>query len=167
MRLSLGLAAASLLLVLAGGARAEDALVPPPAGATVLVELEADGVQIYACEVKEKPAWVFKAPEAALFDQEGRQVGTHFAGPTWEDGAGSVTGEVVARAEPPDDDAIPWLLLRAKSHEGTGPIAAAAFIRRFDTVGGLPPQDGCDAKHVGEEARMRYSATYQFLTAGK
>jgi hypothetical protein len=57
--------------------------------------------------------------------------------------------------------------LRAKAHEGQGILADAAFIRRTDTKGGLAPTTGCDAGHVSEQVRMRYSATYQFFSAGK
>ena len=70
-------------------------------------------------------------------------------------------------ASQPPAGAIPWLLLRAKSHVGTGPLASAAFIRRAETVGGIAPAGGCDAAHNGEQARMRYSALYEFLGAEK
>jgi len=162
--------AACLLLV--GGsltAPAEEGLVPPPADAALLLEAAADGVQIYACEAKDGRAeWVFKAPEAMLFDHDGRQVGTHFGGPTWklEDGS-AVVGEVVARADAPEAGAIPWLLLRAKSHDGSGALSRVAYIRRAETKGGAAPKTGCDISHVSQQARMRYSATYQFFTAGK
>jgi hypothetical protein len=59
-------------------ALAGQAAVAPPAGAPLLVEAQADGVQIYACEAKDNGAeWVFKAPEANLFDaKEGRSEST-------------------------------------------------------------------------------------------
>ena len=107
--------------------------------------------------------WVFKAPEANLFGDDDRQIGTHFAGPSWKaDDGSTVVGEVVAQADAPDGDAIPWLLLRAKSHSGTGLFTAVSYIRRADTTGGVAPETGCDAGHLSEQARMRYSATYQF-----
>jgi hypothetical protein len=134
-----------------------------------LLEALADGVQIYVCEAKSPSyEWVFKAPEANLFDRRGRQIGTHYAGPTWKtmDGA-TVVGEVSARADAPTAGAIPWLLLRAKSRDGAGPLASAAFVRRAETVGGAAPTAGCDAAHNGEQARMRYSALYEFLGAAE
>ena len=163
-------AAAGLLLV--GGAlkaRAADGLVPPPPGAVLLLELGADGVQIYACETKDGRAeWAFKGPEAMLFDRGGRQVGTHFGGPTWKlDDSSAVIGEVMARADAPEAGAIPWLLLRAKSHEGSGVLAGVAYIRRAETKGGAAPKAGCDSGHMSTQARMRYSAIYQFFGAGK
>ena len=160
----------SVLLVLAAApALADPAAVAPPAGAPLLVEAQADGVQIYACEAKDKgPEWVFKAPEANLFDAAGRQIGTHFAGPGWKLGDGSeVTGAVVAKADAPVPGAIPWLLLEAKAHGGSGRLAAVSTIRRGDTKGGTSPATGCDASHLGEQARIRYSATYQFFGAAK
>jgi hypothetical protein len=148
---------------------ADQSGVAPPPGSTLLLEVVADGVQIYTCEAKGSLfQWTFKAPEANLFDKQGRQIGTHFAGPTWKMADGSaIVGEVVAKADAPEKDAIQWLLLRAKAHEGQGVLAEAAFIRRAETRGGVAPTTGCDATHISEQARMRYSATYQFFSAAK
>ena len=159
---------AAAFAITAGGAFAAEP-VPPPTGASLLFETVADGVQIYACEAQGQGfAWVFKAPEATLFDRQGRQVGTHFAGPSWKASDGSVVvGEVMDKADAPGGNAIPWLLLRAKSHEGTGSMFAVAFVRRAETKGGMAPASGCDAAHRGVEARMRYSALYQFFGAAK
>jgi uncharacterized protein DUF3455 len=155
-------------IVVSGVAYAADELVPPPKGAPLLLEVEADGVQIYTCEAKDQGfAWVFKAPEANLFDKQGRQIGTHFAGPSWKFADGSVVGDVAARADAPASGAIPWLLLKPKSHEGSGVPANTAFIRRADTKGGAAPAAGCDAAHKGEQARIRYYALYQFFGAAK
>ena len=149
-------------------AYAADELVPAPKGAPLLLEVEADGVQIYTCDAKDQGfAWVFKAPEASLFDKQGRQIGTHFAGPSWKFADGSVVGEVAARADAPASGAIPWLLLKSKSHEGSGVAAITAFVRRIDTKGGAAPTAGCDAAHKGEQARIRYYALYQFFGAAK
>jgi Protein of unknown function (DUF3455) len=165
------LVAAALGVMMAGApaVHADDAALAPPEGATLLLRVAADGVQIYVCEAKEGGgAWVFKAPDAALFDSDGRQVGTHFAGPTWKLADGSaVAGEVAAKADAPEAGAIPSLLLRAKSHEGNGTFANAAYIRRIETKGGAAPKDRCDASHILESARMRYSAIYEFFAAAK
>ena len=150
-------------------AAADEAAVVPPRGAVRFLEVVADGVQIYVCDAKESGfEWVFKAPDARLFDKQGRQVGTHFAGPTWkmEDGS-TVVGEVIASAVAPEPDAIPWLLLRTKSREGSGTLSGAAYIRRADTKGGSKPSIGCDAAHHSEQTRVPYSATYQFFNAAK
>src|SRR6185369_5055306 len=53
----------------------------------------AVGVQIYVWTINPTNAalasWVFKAPEAVLFDADGNVVGIHYAGPTWESESGS------------------------------------------------------------------------------
>ena len=150
-------------------ARADQAAVAPPAGSAPVLALTADGVQIYTCEAKEGGfAWSFKAPEANLFDKQGRQVGTHFAGPTWKlDDGSDVVGEVVAKSDAAEPGAIQWLLLRVKSQQGSGILSPVAYIRRAETKGGLAPSTACDASHLSQQARMRYSATYQFFSAAK
>jgi hypothetical protein len=151
---------------LAGGICVADPLTPP-IGTSLLFSADAEGVQIYACLPKDptKPdafEWVFSAPQADLFDA--RQIGTHSKGPSWVWADGSkVMGELVAKQDSPDKGSIPWLLLRVTSHEGQGKLAAAGAIRRIDTKGGSAPDGGCDGSHVGEIARIRYSATYQFF----
>ena len=163
------IAAAILIGTGVVAARADQAAVAPPEGSAPVLELVADGVQIYTCDAKEGGFdWSFKAPEANLFDKQGRQVGTHFAGPTWKiDDGSEVVGEVVAKSDAPEPGAIQWLLLRAKSHQGSGALSTVAYIRRTETKGGLAPSTGCDASHKSQQARMRYSATYQFLSAAK
>src|SRR5690242_1800529 len=91
----------------------------PAAGESLAMVVAAKGVQIYECRAGE---WAFVAPEAELFDPSGKTVGRHYAGPSWEAADGSkVVGTVKARANAPAPDAIPWLLLGAKSvgSEGT------------------------------------------------
>ena len=157
------------LALTSGAALAAEPLVPPPQGAALILEAVADGVQIYTCEAQGGGfAWVLKAPEANLFDKQGLQVATHYAGPSWKLDDGSiVVGEVTAKADAPSGDAIPWLLLRAKSHEGTGVLGAVSIVRRAETKGGNAPATGCNAAHKGASARVRYSALYQFFAAPK
>src|ERR687883_164325 len=67
-----------------------------PAGNTPFVDPRPVGVQIYACKGS---AWTLVAPRATLYGPNGRRIGTHFAGPTWQAKDGSrVVGRVVARA---------------------------------------------------------------------
>jgi len=151
-----------------GAAHAAEPLVPAPQGAPLLLEVIADGVQVYSCEPKGQGfEWTFKAPEANLFDQQGVQIGAHFAGPSWKFDNATIVGEVVSRADAPASGAIPWLLLKTKSHDGTGAVAATAFIRRAETKGGVAPTAGCDAAHREAQVRIRYSALYQFFGAPK
>ncbi len=104
---------------LAQPARAEDALAPPP-GSNLLFSARADGVQVYVCTQTDKGlSWVFNGPSAALFSDKGRQIGVHEKGPLWTlaDGSG-VTGELVAKQDAPKPGAVPWLLLKVKTHVG-------------------------------------------------
>jgi len=109
---------------------------------------------------------VKKAPEADLFDSNGKKIGKHYAGPTWESNDGSkVIGEVKARDNGPDASAIPWLLLSAKSTSGKGVFSQALSIQRLFTVGGKAPAEGCDQAQSGKEARIAYKARYFFFAA--
>lgn len=141
-----------------------------PATQTLALEARATGVQIYDCKPsKDDPArfeWVFRAPEADLFDVSGKKIGKHYAGPTWESNDGSkVVGEVKARDDGPDANAIPWLLLSAKSASGTGVLAQTVSVQRVQTAGGKAPAGGCSDAQAGKEARVTYSATYYFYGA--
>jgi hypothetical protein len=125
------------------------------------------GVQIYECRAKKDDAtqyeWAFKAPEADLFDARGRKIGRHYGGPTWEANDGSkVVGEVKGREPSTDANAIPWLLLAGKQHEGKGMFSGVSSIQRLATVGGKAPAGGCDASSAGKELRVAYTAVYYF-----
>lgn len=153
-----------LWMLPAAAAGAGDGLEPPQ-GTELVLELGADGVQIYLCEAQDGTSrWAFQGPEAALFDARGRQIGNHGKGPTWAllDGS-SVVGQLISKKPAPEKGSIPWLLLTITSNVGSGALSGAAYIRRIDTKGGSEPVAGCDASHIGEIARMRYSATYQFF----
>ena len=137
----------------------------PPAGQSVYVEALATGVQIYECAQKTDSSfeWAFKAPEASLSDRSGRSLGKHYAGPTWESTDGStVVGETKAREASPTPNAIPWLLLTAKSNTGSGVFATARSIQRLATVGGAAPAEACTAANLKQVARVPYTATYYF-----
>jgi hypothetical protein len=157
-----------------------------PAGAVLALRLHAEGTQIYTCTaiVTDGDAgadaaadaggdagatttyrWTFKAPAAALSDDGCVQVGTHYAGPTWKWTAdsSSVVGMASANATP-SATAIPWLLLRAISHDGAGVMAQVTFIQRVDTVGGIAPATGCDAATLGRDQPVPYTANYYFYS---
>jgi hypothetical protein len=141
-----------------------------PATQMLSVVAQAKGVQIYECSASNanptRFEWVFKAPEAELFDSAGKSIGKHYAGPTWESNDGSkVVGEVKARDDGPDTNAIPWLLLTAKSSEGTGIFGKTQSIQRVRTVGGKAPAGGCDRAQAGKVVRVDYQATYYFYVA--
>jgi hypothetical protein len=127
----------------------------------------ATGVQIYQCRAKKDDAaqyeWVFKAPEADLFDGRGKKIGRHYGGPTWESCDGSkVVGEVKGREPSTDANAIPWLLLGSKKHEGRGVFSRVSSIQLLETVGGKALAGGCDRSSTGKELRVPYTAVYYF-----
>ena len=133
----------------------------PPANETLALQARAAGDQVYTCDGS---AWVLSGPDAKLLDESGKQVGSHFAGPTWRWSDGSrVSGQPVANATP-DPASIPWLLLMATQHEGQGVMKNVSSIQRLSTKGGKPPIGGCDASHKGEETRSHYTAVYYFYT---
>jgi hypothetical protein len=141
-----------------------------PGNQVLFLETQAAGVQIYECRAsKDDPTrfeWIFKAPEAQLFDDAGKKIGRHYAGPTWESNDGSkVVGEVRAQDKGPDPTAIPWLLLNAKSTSGSGTFSQTQSIQRLYTSGGKAPSEGCNQAKVGQEARVQYKAKYYFYTA--
>ncbi len=163
--------AACLPLVLAACASqppasvdAPDALKPGPTQA-LLATVAARGVQIYECRAsKDNPqaaAWVFVAPEANLYDAQGRLVGKHYAGPHWESNDGSkIVGSVKAKADAPQAGAIPWLLLATSSDGPSGEFAKVTSVQRLNTVGGAAPANGCTTATVGQGVRVPYSADY-------
>jgi Protein of unknown function (DUF3455) len=164
--LLLGAVAVQFALGAFSTVQADESPVAVPRGATQVWDVSASGIQAYTCEAKGSGyEWVFTGPEATLFDKQGRQVGTHFAGPSWKHADGStIVGEGIGKMDAPAGGAIPWLLLRVKSHEGAGILAGVAYVRRIDTQGGVAPKSGCDSGHISEQARMRYTATYQFFS---
>jgi hypothetical protein len=171
------IASASFAALLSGCASTEKAttLVVPenlkaPPTQTLSVVAQASGVQIYECSASKtdptKFEWVFKAPQAELTDTAGKNIGKHYGGPTWESNDGSkVVGEVKARDDGPDANAIPWLLLSAKSTVGNGIFGKTQSIQRVNTVGGKAPAGGCNQAQVGKDARIAYQATYYFYVA--
>jgi hypothetical protein len=134
----------------------------PAAGESLKRIIRAKGVQIYECR---EGKWVFVAPEADLFDSRGNRIGRHYAGPLWEAiGDGSkVAGTVKSRAEAPEANAIPWLLLSTRSVGGRGYFSDVTSIQRVATHGGVAPEEGC--ARDGLQARIAYTADYRFFHA--
>jgi Protein of unknown function (DUF3455) len=139
----------------------------PPAGERLLLQVSAKGDQVYTCKNDAgKIAWVLKAPDAQLFDNDGKPFGKHFAGPSWEASDGSrITGKAVANVASPDSDSVPWLLVTVVGHEGSGVLSSVTSIQRLNTKGGKAPASGCDTEHVAQEVRVPYTANYLFFAA--
>ena len=148
-------------------ARAQDlppicASIAVPEGNKVCFHVYAVGVQIYRWD---GTTWVFVAPAAVLYanaEHDG-EVGTHYAGPTWESNSGSkVVGRRIAGCTP-DATAIPWLLLQTVTAEGPGIFHRVTYVQRVNTGGGLAP--AAPGTFVGEEAQVPYTAEYFFYRA--
>jgi len=129
---------------------------------------------------------VLTTPEAVLFDNPARRVINHFFSPnpgeggtiraTWQSTRNSSVfwGKLVHAATFDTDpefvarDAIAWLLLsKAGVLEGSGNgdnLAAATFVQRVNTVGGLAPSIGRNSPaDIGKTAFVPYEADYVFF----
>jgi len=142
----------------------------PGVNESLAMIVPAKGVQIYECRARKDQVgeyeWAFVAPEADLFDARGNRTGRHYAGPHWESTDGSkILGTVRERADAPVADAIPWLLLTAKSVGSEGSFSKVTGIQRVNTVGGVAPKAGCSQATAGTPARIDYTADYYFFTA--
>jgi hypothetical protein len=128
----------------------------------------AEGVQIYACSsVAGGFSWQLLAPRATLTGENGKPLGGHYGGPTWEARDGSRVVGVREAATSVDPAAIDWLRLRAGStaagRDGDR-LAATTYIQRINTVGGRPPAAAdCDDDTVAEQREIPYSADYVFF----
>lgn len=155
---------------------AHAAIDPPAAPPEIRVEAgnklflvaHAEGVQIYTCKpTADGYAWSLSGPRATLYDERGKVVATHYAGPAWEARDGSkVIGKLVRPAPITDRSAIPWLLLSANS-TSAGPdgarLAGTTFIQRLNTTGGVqPPADACNASTATMTSEVAYTADYAF-----
>ena len=180
----------ALTVSLAPTARAERISPPPVPG-----DLEVDegtepflvghavGTQNYICLPSGSVfKWILFTPQATLFDDDGKQLTTHFLSPnpieggtlrpTWQHSRD--TSSVWVRLVTASTDsayvapgAIPWLLLDVAG-AGAGPngghaLTAAIQIQRLNTYGGLAPSTGCSVSaDVGSRAFVPYTADYYF-----
>ncbi len=157
-----------LLLLLAGGALADDKALPAAIAAPdekVVLTLHAVGMQYYDCKpgADGKLVWTFNSPQATLTAGD-KVAGYHGEGPSWElmDGSG-ITGKAVANAPGTNPNDIPWLKLEVASHKGTGQLSDVTTVQRINTVGGVL-KGACDREKAGEG--MPYAADYVFLRKG-
>ena len=136
VRTALSLVAA---VMLAGNAMAQmPAAIATPEEATV-VTLHAEGAQIYECKAgsDRKLVWVLREPIATLL-LDGKTVGRHYAGPSWEHMDGSaVAAKVVANAPGRTPNDISWLKLRATARRGQGTLSSVTTVQQTNTQGGI------------------------------
>ncbi|SJM91816.1 conserved hypothetical protein [Crenothrix polyspora] len=138
-------------------------VIQVPSGNTPLFTLHATGEQIYQCALKDKAYKWIVYPNALLMDEQGQKVGTHSKGPAWQYKDGSrVTGKISQKTDEPRDKAMPWLLIEAVDHKGSGLLSTVSYINRVNTQGGLEPMLPCDGNHLGSEKPVAYTADYIF-----
>ena len=166
-----------------------------PTGNKAFLKGHAVGTQDYIC-LPSGPgfAWTFFAPQATLFNDDNKQVITHFLshnlGPIVPEVAGTLratwqhskdTSTVWAFATPATTSsdpafvapgAIPWLLLQVVGAKdgptGGHKLTATTFIQRLNTSGGIVPSTGCtESPDVGKKALVPYTADYFFYKAAE
>jgi hypothetical protein len=147
-------------------ARAEDMSKLPDAisvkGGVTVATVQGKGAQIYACTKSAKGTleWSFREPIAALL-QDGKTVGRHFVGPTWEFADGTrVTAKPESNAPGASPNDVPWLRLLITEPAKSGLASDATKILRVDTNGGA--YSGACSKE-GELHVEPYAATYIFV----
>jgi len=159
-----------------------------PAGNKAFLEGHAVGTQDYICLPSGSGfAWTFFGPQATLFNDDDKQVITHFLSPnpfesgmpraTWQHSRDTSTVWAVAITTSSDPDfvapgAIPWLLLQMVGAQdgptGGNKLLETTFIQRLNTSGGVAPSTGCtQSTDVGQMALVPYTADYFFYKAIK
>jgi hypothetical protein len=131
-------------------------------GEVVVLQVHAEGAQIYECKAAQGGdglSWQFREPIASLF-RDGKTVGRHYAGPTWEIDGSAVVGKAVGRASGASSKDIPWLRLDVTDRRGNGPLDGVTTVQRINTAGG-GLEGGCNK--VGDLRAAPYAADYVFL----
>jgi hypothetical protein len=143
----------------AASAEVPDAIAAP--GQTLVATLHAEGAQVYECkaDASDKLAWQFREPIATLI-ADGKTVGRHYAGPTWElDDGSAVVAKVAGRAPGATGKDIPLLKLDVTQQKGSGLLGGIATIQRLNTKGGTV-EGPCE--RAGTLLSVPYSADYTF-----
>jgi len=128
--------------------------------------LTGSGVQIYTCSPSTLDAnaygWYPSAPDATLYDGS-RGVARLATADHWEslDDRSSVSG-ILVRMQSGGAGNLPWTLMRASPVGDSGMFAGVTSVQRVNTRGGAAPSAGCDETHVGTEARVDFTADYNF-----
>jgi hypothetical protein len=136
-------------------------VIAAPGFMTVLT-LQAHGAQIYECKLNDtgELSWMFREPIATLL-LEGKTVGRHYAGPSWEHIDGSaLIGKVIGTAPAATSSDIPWLKLEVTSARGQGALSGVTLIQRINTRGG---KADAPCKQAGAFFSVPYAADYVFL----
>ena len=133
-----------------------------PDGHKPYLVAHAEGVQIYACDGS---AWKLLAPRATLTGDNGKVLGSHYGGPTWEARDGSTVRAARDAGVSGGPGAVDWLRLKATSTAAGADgdrLTATTYIQRIHTVGGVAPAGSC---LPGASAEVPYTADYVFFKA--
>lgn len=155
-------------------AESEKLVVPvevdlPTSSNTRIATYYAIGIQIYNARQKADSnppvyEWVFASPSAILFNEKNEQVGTHFAGPSWQLESGDRINAqqfTPAKTKSVDSNSIDWLLLMPKDGSTpTGIFKDASCIQRIATTGGKAPTT--PPASASETIGVEYTAVYRF-----
>jgi len=146
-----------------------------PEGNKLIFHCYASGVQIYqVTESSTNPGqyvWTLIAPSATLYNNQNftKQVGTHYAGPTWESKFGTKKSQYVIGTKinsvTVDPTAVGWLLLQAVPNSDPNYFSSVTYIHRLYTTGGLAPTTGATAENLGIQQSVPYTAEYYFYAA--
>jgi pimeloyl-ACP methyl ester carboxylesterase len=156
--------AASTLILMFLPLSVASAQVPDAIAATgegLIATVHAEGAQVYECQAGTgvELAWQFREPIATLL-MDGKTVGRHYAGPSWELTDGSaVIGKVAGRAPGSTSKDIPLLKLEVMSQRGSGQLTGVTTIQRLNTKGGIA-EGSCES--AGAFLSVPYSADYTF-----
>ena len=153
------------------------------AGNKLFLVGHAVGTQQYICLPSGWSfAWTLFGPQATLFNDNTKQIITHFLSPnpsesdipraTWQhsNDTSAVWAMAIASSSDPNfvaPDAIPWLLLDVVGDQqgptGGARLTRTAFIQRLNTSGGIAPLSGCAvATDIGKRELVPYTADYFF-----
>jgi hypothetical protein len=147
----------------------------------------ATGTQNYTCLPQGAAfAWIHHGPQATLFDDEYRQLTTHFLSENpaeggarraaWQHSRDTSTVWALAVESSTDPNyvapgAVAWLKLRIVGAQygpdGGDRLTKTTFIQRVNTSGGVAPSSPCAAGNVGERAFVPYTTDYVFYRAGR
>jgi hypothetical protein len=99
-----------------------------------------------------------------LFNDKNEQVGTHFAGPSWQLQSGDrINGQqfTPAKTKSMDPGSVDWLLLMPKEGSApTGIFKNVIYIQRIATTGGKAPTT--PPASASETIGVEYTAVYRF-----
>ena len=159
---SLTIFATAFISLSSAGGQAEVPAEIAVQGEAKVIEVHAEGAQIYECKADAagKRVWTFREPVATLI-AGGKTIGRHYAGPNWELQDGSaVVGKVAAKASGATPKDIPLLKLDVASSRGSGQLSGVTTVQRINTKGGAA-EGPCETD--GSFLSVPYSSDYVFF----